>query len=138
MKSATDPLRRAQIAKIKVAQKELGMDEASYRALLQRVTGKQSSTQMSPSERDAVLAELTRLGWKAKPGKPHPDRPKNTDQVPMLRKVEALLASAKRPWNYAHAMSVRMFQVDRLEFLKHDQLHSLIAALQIDCNRREG
>lgn len=138
MNTKADPLRRAQIAKIKVAQKELGMDEAGYRALLQRVTGKQSSAQMSPSERDAVLAELTRLGWKAKPGKPHPDRPKNTDQVPMLRKVEALLASAKRPWSYAHAMSVRMFQVDRLEFLKHDQLHSLIAALQIDCNRREG
>lgn len=40
---------------------------------------------------------------------------------------------------YSRAQQARMVKsLDRLEFLKHDQLHSLIAALQIDCNRREG
>lgn len=137
MALATDPIRRAQIAKIKLAQKGLGMDEDTYRALLQRVTGRTSSGQMTRQQRDQVLAEFGRLGWKAKAGKEWPDRPKNTDQVPMLKKVEALLASAKRPWSYAHATARKMFGVDRLEFLKHDQLHRLVAALQVDANRRK-
>lgn len=33
-------MRRALIAKIKIAQKELGLDDVTYRAVLERVTGK--------------------------------------------------------------------------------------------------
>jgi len=54
----------------------------------------------------------------------------------MLGKVEALLADAQRPWDYAHSMARHMFGVDRLEFLRGGQLHRLVAALQIDANRR--
>lgn len=133
MKRAADPIRRVQIAKIKMAQAALGMDDSAYREMLQRVTGRTSSAAMTHQQRDQVLAELVRLGWQANAW---PGRPKNTDQVPMLRKAEALLAQAKRPWEYAHAMTRKMFGVDRLEFLSHEQLHRLVAALQIDANRR--
>lgn len=136
-KSSADPIRRAQIAKIKLAKKDLGMDEDTYRALLQRVTGRTSSAQMTRQQRYQVLAEFGRLGWKPKAGKEWPGRPKNTDKVPMLRKVEALLADARRPWDYAHATARQMFRVDRLEFLNHEQLHRLVAALQVDANRRK-
>ena len=40
-------MRRALIAKIKIAQKELGLDDATYRAVLERVTGKRSCTECS-------------------------------------------------------------------------------------------
>ena len=63
-------------------------------------------------------------------------RPKNVKDVPMLRKVEALLADAKRPWSYAHSMAKKMFHVNRLEWLNDHDLHKLVAALQADANRR--
>lgn len=133
---ATNPARTAQIAKIKMAQKALKLDDDDYRAILVRVTGKASSAAMSGEERKAVLSEMNRLGWKAAPAKADPNRPKTVDQVPMLGKVQALLADQRRPWSYAHALAQKMFATDRLEFLKHNQLHALVAALQMDANRR--
>lgn len=129
--------RRIQIGRIKMGQKALDMDDDTYRALLQRVTGKTSSTQMTPAERNLVLGELARLGFKrADRRRPYPGRPRNLREVPMLRKVEALLADAKRPWSYAHRMAKHMFQVDKVEWLRDDQMHRLVAALQADANRR--
>lgn len=131
--------RRIQIGRIKMGQKALDMDDDTYRALLQRVTGKTSSTQMTPAERNLVLGELARLGFKrvdtADRRRRYPGKPRNVREVPMLRKVEALLADSKRPWSYAHSMARRMFRVNRVEWLKPDQLHKLVAALQADANR---
>lgn len=138
MKSRKDP-RRAQIAKIHVAVTQLGMDDSTYRDLLRRVTGKDSSAAMSVGEREQVIGELKRLGFSDTRRKSGSEvfagRPATADGTPMLRKIEALLTDAGRPWNYAIAMSKRMFKVERLEWLKGDQLHRLIAALQIDANR---
>jgi len=123
--------------------KQLGLDEETYRALLVRVTGKSSCAQMSIAERGKVLDALKAQGFAFAPRTSviH-HRPKDTRREhetfksPMLRKVEALLADAKRPWDYAHSMARHMFGVERLEFLRSGQLHKLIAALQIDANRR--
>ena len=61
---------RAMRQKIAIARKQLGMEEADYRALLARVCGgKTSSTQCGPSDLDALLREFRRLGWKPAPGK---------------------------------------------------------------------
>jgi len=132
-------LRVAQIRTIKVAVRQLGLDEETYRALLMRVTGKSSCAQMSDGERGKVLDALKAQGFVLeRNGKSviH-HRPKDTRREPRAdNKVEALLADAKRPWDYAHAMARHMFGVDRLEFLRSGQLHKLIAALQIDANRR--
>lgn len=132
--------RDPQLVRIHMARKQLektmGMDDSSYRALLLRVGGHDSSAKMTPAQRNAVIAEMVRLGFKEKPRKPYPGAPANIDQVPMLGKVEALLADSSREWAYAHAMADRMFGVDRVEWLRHDQLHKLVAALQVDANRR--
>ena len=97
---------------------------------------------MTGAERTKVLIEFARLGFKATEAEGRKrvftGKPKNVDQVPMLGKVEALLADSKRPWSYAHAMARRMFKVARVEWLKPDQLHRLVAALQINSNRHEG
>ncbi|MGH8037307.1 MAG: gp16 family protein [Stenotrophomonas sp.] len=131
--------RRAQIAKIHMAATQLGLDDSTYRALLRRITGKDSSAVMSATERDLVIRELKRLGFsdtkKTSGGAVFAGRPDTVEETPMLKKIEALLADAGRPWNYAIAMSKRMFKVERLEWLKGDQLHRLIAALQIDAKR---
>ena len=51
------------LATIHIGQKELGLDEDTYRALLVRVTGKASAAKMSEGERQKVVAEMKRLGF---------------------------------------------------------------------------
>lgn len=132
--------RNALIAKIKIAQKELAMADEAYRAMLLRVTGKNSCAAMDAGELEAVIAEMVRLGFapktaKDKYGKPHLRR---TAAAPLMDKIEALLADGGLHWNYAHAMAQRMFQRDKVEYLDNDQLRRLAAALQIAANRKKG
>ena len=47
------------IAKIKMAQKQLGMDDDSYRALLRRVTGKDSAAALSIMQQNQILFQST-------------------------------------------------------------------------------
>jgi phage gp16-like protein len=134
-----DDNRRQQLARIHVAKKQLQLDDDVYRAVLSRITGKGSSADMDGRERNLVLAEFARLGFKAEDATRRANalkgRPDNVAEVPMLRKVAALLAQGKRPWSYAHNMAKRMHKVQRVEWLNEHQLHALVSALQIDANR---
>lgn len=71
-------------AKIHIAKKELSLDDATYRALLQRVTGRTSSAGLSDVQLDAVLAELKRLGFK-----PRSRAAKITPSTPVKRPLAA-------------------------------------------------
>lgn len=129
-------MRRALISRIKIAQKELGLDDATYRAVLERVTGKRSCADMDVAELESVVADMRSHGFKPKGnphGKPHLRR---TSSAAMLDKVEALLTVSGKHWNYAHAMARRMFGKDKVEYLDDTQLHKLVAALQIAANRK--
>lgn len=130
-------IRKSQLARIHIAKQQLDLDEATYRAMLERVTGKRSSAQMNNWQRGQVLKELARLGFKAeKTSRIHEGRPKDTDEVPQLRKIQALLADSNRPWSYAHTLAKKICGVARLEFCRADQRGKIIAALEIDANRR--
>ena len=59
-------MRRALIAKIKIAQKELGLDDGTYRAVLERVTGKRSCTECSIPELERVVEDLRQHGFTPK------------------------------------------------------------------------
>jgi hypothetical protein len=50
-------------AAIKIAQKQLGLDDATYRAKLMNIVGKQSTTQMTESERQQVLTVFRNDGF---------------------------------------------------------------------------
>jgi len=75
------------IAAIHVAKKQLGLDEDTYRAVLVRVTGKNSAGKMTPAEQHAVVQELRRQGFK--PGK-------RGLEGPFAAKLQALWIAA---WN---------------------------------------
>lgn len=141
MKVGSRDPRNTQLARIHMGKKALGLDEDTYRSLLVRVSGMSSSAKMTAVQRNAVIAEMTRLGFKEEDRQARrrrfPGRPANVDQVPLLQKVEALLTDAKRPWSYAHAMADRMFKTNKVQWLRHDQLHSLVSALQVDANRKK-
>ena len=64
-------LRANDLAKIHMAKKDLAMDDATYRAMLRRTTGYDSTAHLKTADRTKVLAEMQRLGWQPKPSGPH-------------------------------------------------------------------
>ncbi|MBW6402058.1 regulatory protein GemA [Roseomonas sp. HJA6] len=61
------PNRGAMIAKCHIAKAQLALTDDSYRDLLRRITGLESTKEMRTDQLDAVLREFARLGWKPKP-----------------------------------------------------------------------
>ena len=59
----------------------------------------------------------------------------SSDRAAKLGKIEALLAEASRPWEYAHSLAKRMYKIDALEFCDHAQLTGVITALVKDAQR---
>lgn len=132
--------RTRQLAAIHVAKAKLKLDDATYRALLARVTGKNSASELDAHQRSEVLRELARLqgvGASAQhlglPGAPKQVR---DELKAMVGKIEAILTETGRSWNYAHGIAKRMFGRARVEWLHADELHKLVAALMIDQKRR--
>ena len=125
--------RSTQLAKIHIARQQLGMDDESYRAMLQRVAGVRSAAALNPTQTAAVLAELQRMGFAPKPGPRNRGKPHNMDTLAMpamMRKVEALLADMALPWAYADGIAKQMFGIERCAWIrKESQLTALIAAL---------
>ncbi len=58
--------RKRQIATVKIAQKQLSLDDDTYRDLLQAVTGKRSAAKLRTWELDNVINRLRQLGFKPK------------------------------------------------------------------------
>lgn len=79
------------LAAIHVAKKQLGLDDDTYRAVLVRVTGKESTKAMSEAERQRVVEELRRRGFtKALSG------PRKRLQGRFAKKLQALWIAG---WN---------------------------------------
>lgn len=56
-------------AKVHIAKKELALSDESYRAILARVVGVDSSRHCTERQLEMLLAEFRRLGWTPKAGK---------------------------------------------------------------------
>lgn len=149
-------------ARIHIAQKQLGMKDEEYRALLRANTGKESTREMTQAEMVAVLSDFVRLGWQPVPPAPTVtkapsvtktptvnrwmQRPSNwadPDKNAMYRKVYAMVcAHSAQGWNwgYVRGTAKKMFQARKggvvvLEWLTGAELHALVSALQIASNR---
>ncbi|WP_147693994.1 gp16 family protein [Vogesella mureinivorans] len=125
------------LAQIHIAKKALGMDDATYRAMLHSVAGVTSAKDLSVAAAAKVIANCKRLGWQPKAAskagrKPAPARHK----ARLMAKIEAMLATAGRPWAYADAMAARMFQVEKVDWLTYEQLEKLMKALIVDATRQ--
>ncbi len=138
MNTANDP-RRRDLATIHIAAKQLGMDRETYEAMLWAVARVHSAKDLDDGGRKRVLEHLRAVGFKARrPGSPHPGRPHNLDggdRGGQLKKIEAMLTAAGRPWAYADGMAKRMCHVDRVTFCNPEQLGKIIAALVYDAKR---
>ena len=83
--------RQAELAKIHIGAKRLGMDEDTRRAFLLRMTGKSSSADLNQTQRSAVLDEMKRLGFRE--GNTHTTPIEDfKDKEPQHRLIRALWA----------------------------------------------
>lgn len=76
--------RRAMMAKIHIAKKQLGLQDADYRAILLRVIGRNSSRDATDGQLRTLLTEFKRLGFK--------DQSRASSEKSWVRKVFAIWA----------------------------------------------
>lgn len=77
---------------INIAKGQLGLDEDTYRALLERITGVASLRAMNERQKLAVIDELKRLGFKVQSG----GRKLPQSFKPWVRLIHALWSSCVR------------------------------------------
>lgn len=132
--------RKSMIAKIKIAQKQLCVDDDLYRDVLDERYGVRSCTKLTLKQLDDFVRFFCGRGWKertirARKGDTAAPTEQAMSRKAMLSKIEALLAElgSKQdkhvPWSYAAAILKRMYKVDKLEWAKPEQLRALISAL---------
>ena len=132
--SARDfPDRKAMLAKAHIARKELGLDDESYRSILVRITGRESSGKCTRPQLVDLLGEFKRLGWKGSA----PARHRPASDKAHVRKVFALWkdlcdAGCVRIPSRAGLMMFcrRMAGVDDPEWLTPDQAAKVIEGLK--------
>lgn len=136
--------RKRILGAIHATAKKLHLEDDVYRDLIERVSAEhgvahRSAGVCSPAQLKAIANELRRLTGEpartADRAKGWSGRPKG-DLAPQMAKVEALLADAGREWAYAHAVAKNVCKVARVEWCNPEQMAKVIAALQIDADRR--
>lgn len=151
-----DEQRKALLAKIHVAKKQLGLTEEEYRALLDGHFGAASAADLGLTDLKRLVLVL--VGYGFKPSKGHARRgvsrkretpatlTNDNDKLgrePLMKKIEAQLTEKGRaegtdvPWGYAVAILKRQSGgVTRcFEHATPEQLRGVIAALTRDARR---
>lgn len=143
---------RAALIRVQIARRELRLDDGTYRAMLERLTGRTSSADCTEAQLDAVVAEMKAKGWKPASGgrgrRPcgasRPDAParKRLASSPMARKARAMwislyqLGVVRDPSERAlERFGRRQLGVDRLEWADQDDAYRLIEALKAMAER---
>lgn len=139
---APNPERNRDLAKIHIARKDLRLDDDTYRDILWTCARVRSSADLDDAGRRAVLEHFRARGWQPRTNKAkrkgYPGRPHNCDEHPQLRKIEALLTQAGRPWSYVDKMAQRMAGKDRIAFCNPAEWQKIIAALEFDKRRHSN
>lgn len=86
MSPGNSPMRRARLAQIHLAAKQLRLDEDAYRDVLERVTGSRSAATLGLPALDRVIADFKRMGFTAAP----PRGAKPASHKPQVRMIRGL------------------------------------------------
>ena len=143
-KKTSEERRRADLAQIHIAKKELGMDEDDYRAFLLGVAKVESAAALDFTGRQLVLAKLRQLGWDpGKCGRSSGKKWKRPEKGSQQSKIWALWFELHREGKVRdksakalNAFCKRMTDVERLEWLTPEQCNVVIEGLK-DWQRRD-
>lgn len=122
---------------IHVGRRQLSLDDDTYRAVVQAVSGdnRTSCRDLNISELQAVLDRMKESGFKPvaknKGRRPNPIKGRQK----LIGKIEAILADQKLPWAYVDGMARHMFGIEKTDWLDADQLRRIVAALEIHRRR---
>lgn len=141
-----DPTRKADLAKIHIAKKELRLTNDDYQVLLKNTFGVASAGKLDASGRQRLLTHFERIGWKpsgqqgttrARPKRPTP----SADAAPLVRRIRAQLISlGRKPDSYADGIARQMFGDEApkyFEWLNPVNLRKVSLALDYE-QRRKG
>ena len=126
---------------IHIGKSKLGMEEDTYRLMLQSIGNKSSTTQMTISELEKVLEHLKSRGFKVVPNKAGTMSKANTEQAHKIRALWLNLyeiGGIKDPSEYALSRYVkRIVGIDHLKWIDVKQGITLIETLKKWINRIE-
>ncbi len=131
--AASDSNRKSMIAKIHIGKSKLCMVDESYRALLVRITGKESTKDMSGAELEAVLKEFERLGFKTTTFRAGPRLLPNDPQIKRVRALWLNLyhlgAIHDGSEKNLEAYCLRMAKVEKIQWMRSHQIDAVIRGL---------
>ncbi len=124
--------RRNDLAKIHIAKKDLGLDDETYREMLLNVAGVTSSAQLDEEGRKKILRHFEQHGYKfhhksAKASGMH--LPASPERASYLSMIGSLLTSLEKPWSYADSIARHVYKVDKVRWLKPEQLKVVMVLL---------
>lgn len=131
----------ANLAKIHIAKKELGLSDEAYRDILKWKFNVSSSKELSPRQQTVLLNHFQAQGWRPKRPAKAGKAPFKRSRAPLgrealLAKIEAQLADRGLAWAYAEGMAKKICKVDALEFCDEIMLWKIVAAFSYDRKRR--
>ena len=138
--------RRALLARLHIAKKELGLSDEDYRAVLYSGYKKTSAAELTNSELAAVIGHFGKCGWKQVRNKTRGGDFRSASRRPMIRKIYVLWrilyindkVRTQRPDRFVRRMTKTEKRPDgiaNVEWLDDDQAHVLIEALKLWINR---
>lgn len=144
--------RQNMLAKVHLAKKDLGLDDADYRHVLRHNFGAESAADLSDRELNDLLTHFKSKGWAAKPqgrgrlvtSARETKPPVPPARQPLMDKIEALLAELGRlqgrrvPWKYAEAILRRQGGPDYLNWANVEQLTAVMQSLWYAVKRAEA
>jgi phage gp16-like protein len=137
--------RNPMLAKVHIARKELGLDEDSYRDVMERITGQRSAAALSDRQLSALLDEFKRLGFNPRSTGAKRAGQRRMATSPHAGKIRALwitlynLGLIETPTEAALAAFVRrQAKVEALQWLKPAQADKVIEALKAMATRGAG
>jgi phage gp16-like protein len=119
--------RTADLAKIHIARKALGLDDDTYRGAISLISHGRtdSSGELDHAERAALLDHFNARGWKNTPTAPDVASAKKK----LISKIGALLTDMELSWAYADGIAKQMYKREKLQWCKPQELRGIIAAL---------
>ena len=137
--------RRAELAKIHIAKKQLNIADADYRALLQRVAQVDSAADLNLSGLKAVIAELKRLGFQPKNKRTFSPQSRHKEHKSQADKIRALWISMHQSGIIRDGSETalnhfvrRLTGVERVEWLYPKNANRVIESLKQWQTRVEG
>jgi phage gp16-like protein len=151
------PINNRKVALVHVAKARLGLDDATYRAMLASV-GVGSSKDLNQTRFDELMKRFEAGGFKsrsagggrqagggwgksstrASAAKSGMDKPAPEDKRRLLAKIEAILAAMGLPWAYADAIAKNVCGVDKVRWCDNGQLYKVAQVLAIYQRRKTG